>query len=294
MKNAPSPDPISDAVSAAERAVSRTLRELGSTIREVAGQQNEKAAAELNRHFTRMRCFENDREWCDALLDSACQFCRRAAFFSIRKGQLWYQGSRGMSAAAAPEPVELANASAFANAVSKRAVTRASRTAGDLSNAIAAFTGESEESRADLVPVSLTDRVPGVLYTEGAGNVAALEMIASFAALSLECHLLLEEGAAGRRARVRTAASSTPRDAAAQRFARVAVARIVLDEFDALRRGRLERSIYSKCALSIDAAREAYSREHPGVPDYMHEEIVRTLANNQPELLGANYPLARS
>src|SRR5437764_15468902 len=109
MKNAPSPDPISDAVSVAERAVSRTLRELGSTIREVAGQQNEKAAAELNRHFTRMRRFENDREWCDALLDSACQFCRRTAFFSIRTGQLWYQASRGISAGTTPEPVEIAN-----------------------------------------------------------------------------------------------------------------------------------------------------------------------------------------
>jgi hypothetical protein len=297
------PGTISDALAVAERAardrivqaVTDTFRDFQSTVRQLAPAENERWSAKLNDHLTRMRAAENDRGWCDALLYAVSQFCRRSAFFAIRRDQLWFQGSRGIAAETDPPPVDIVAAPAFANAVSRSSVTRAGRTAQDLSTPIAALTGERDEASVDLIPIALPDRVAGVLYTEGAANLDALELIANFAACSLECRLLLEQGAAGRRFRVRTSTGpASPRNAAARRFARVAVAGIVLHEFDAVRRGRLERSIYSSCAASIDAARGKYRENYAGLPDYLHQEIVRTLASNQPELLGTNYPHARS
>jgi len=303
MKQRTSQDPISEALAAAEDAardriaqvITDTFRDFQSTVRQLAPAENERTSAKLNEHFTRMRTSDNDRDWCEALLDAAIVFCPRAAFFAIPKDQLCYQGSRGITAETAPPPVDIAAAPAFANAVSKRTAVRAARTADDLSKPVASFVAERNEASVDLIPIALPHRVAGVLYTEGASNLAAVELIANFAACSLECRLLLEQGAVSRRFRVRGAASpAAPKDAAARRFARVAVANIVLHEFDAVRRGRLEGSIYSSCAESIDAARAKYSEQHRGLPDYLHQEIVRTLANNQPELLGTNYPSPRS
>jgi hypothetical protein len=303
MKQRTAPDTISEALAVAERAasdrivqaVSDTFRDFQSAVRQLAPAENARMSAKLNGHFARMRAADNDRGWCDALLDGVSLFCRGSAFFAVRKDKLWFQGSRGITAETDPPPVDLAAAPAFANAVSRRSVTRAGRTAQDLSGAIAALTGERDEASVDLIPLVLPDRVAGVLYTDGASNLAALELIANFAACSLECRLLLEQGAAGRRFRVRTTnGPGSPRDAAARRFARVAVAGIVLHEFDALRRGRVEHTIYSNCAASIDAARDNYRENYAGFPDYLHQEIVRTLASNQPELLGTNYPPARS
>jgi len=297
------PDTISEALAVAERAardriaqaVSDSFRDFQSSVRQLAPAENARTSAKLNEQFTRMRAAENDRGWCDALLDAVSLFSRRSAFFAIRKDQLWFQGSRGITGENNPPPVDIADAPAFANAVSRRGIIRAGRTAQDLSTPIAAVTGERDEASVDLLPIALPDRVAGVLYTEGAANLAALALIANFAACSLECRLLLEQGAAGRRFRVRTSTGpASPRDAAARRFARVAVAGIVLHEFDAVRRGRIESSIYTNCAASIDTARGKYRENYAGLPDYLHQEIVRTLAGNQPELLGTNYPHARS
>ena len=67
--------------------MSRTLRELGSTIREVAGQQNEKAAAELNRHFTRMRRFESPEEFLVSL--RSAEILRRPKSLAYLQGLKW-------------------------------------------------------------------------------------------------------------------------------------------------------------------------------------------------------------
>jgi hypothetical protein len=295
-------DALAAAISMAEQAArdriasaaSVAIRELQSTLRQFSLAEYDNTSSQLNAHFGRMRAFENDLDWCDALLDASTLFSRRSAFFSIRKDQLWYQGSRGITAESTPPPVDISAAAAFANAVSRRAAIRAARSATDLSSTIADFAGVSDDSGAELTPLLLPDRVPGVLYTEGASSLGALELIAALAAATLENHLALEEAAPGRHLRVRASAGSTaPRDAAARRFARVAVAGIVLHEFEALQRGRLQRSIYSMCAPSIDAARRQYRSDHSGLPDYLHQEIVGTLANNQPDLLGANYPHPR-
>jgi hypothetical protein len=81
---------------------------------------------------------------------------------------------------------------------------------------------------------------------------------------------------------------------AAQRFARVQVAEMRLTNPDAVRSGRTARNLYLALQPQIDAAREKFGEKHitlsPSMVDYLHLELVRSLADDDPSLLGSDYP----
>lgn len=83
----------------------------------------------------------------------------------------------------------------------------------------------------------------------------------------------------------------------AQRFARVKVAEIQLYDATAVKRGRAARDLYGTLKPQIDAAREAFRERFlmagQQVADYLHTELLRTLANDDAELLGPSYPGAQ-
>ncbi len=80
----------------------------------------------------------------------------------------------------------------------------------------------------------------------------------------------------------------------AQRMARVRTAEMRLYQNDALHRGSGSGSIYSMLKPQIDAARSEYLERYislsPTMVDYLHLEIVRTLARGDERLLGPDYP----
>jgi hypothetical protein len=80
----------------------------------------------------------------------------------------------------------------------------------------------------------------------------------------------------------------------AQRFARVQVAEIRLFKSSAVKQGRHERSLFPLLRDDIERGREAFKKRFldacPSMVDYFHLELVRTLANDNPELLGVEYP----
>lgn len=81
---------------------------------------------------------------------------------------------------------------------------------------------------------------------------------------------------------------------AAQRFARVQVAEMRLTSPDAVRSGRAARNLYLALQPQIDTAREKFREKHitmsPSMVDYLHLELVRSLADDDPSLFGSNYP----
>lgn len=80
---------------------------------------------------------------------------------------------------------------------------------------------------------------------------------------------------------------------AAQRFARVQVAEMRLGKPDALRSGWETGNIYTPLQAQIDAAREKFREQHMNAPtmvDYLHLEMVRSLADDDAILLGPSYP----
>jgi hypothetical protein len=80
----------------------------------------------------------------------------------------------------------------------------------------------------------------------------------------------------------------------AQRFARVRAAEILLYKSQAVRDGRAQKKLYSELKEEIDSARAAFERDYlrasDSMPDYLHSELLRTLANEEVSLLGEEYP----
>ncbi|MBS1872854.1 MAG: hypothetical protein JSU00_06545 [Acidobacteria bacterium] len=272
----------------------------------------------LNECFMRMRRFESDRHWCDAMLDAASAMCRRCAFFSVRGADLCIQGARGLDAKAAFPPAEIpySAAPAFDRVIATAKSFQAARCAAELSAPIANMFGAEGEGRALLAPIITEERVPGVLYAEDTVDPSAIELIAALAGAILEKHLKLFEpvrstSGATRAVSVRKddepapppdpartleiAAPAPPRaedpaQLAAERFARVEVARLLLANPPAISRGRRDRNLYATLRPAIDALRSAYHVRFHGVRDSLHLELVRTLALGDASLLGREYP----
>ncbi|MBZ5601470.1 MAG: hypothetical protein LAO79_04110 [Acidobacteriia bacterium] len=81
-----------------------------------------------------------------------------------------------------------------------------------------------------------------------------------------------------------------PQDVSAQRFARVKIAEIQLYQAAAVKNGRASRDLYGSLRTEIDTARAAFREKFNGTADYLHEELVRVLANGDAALLGPGYP----
>lgn len=80
----------------------------------------------------------------------------------------------------------------------------------------------------------------------------------------------------------------------AQRFARVRVAQWRLRDGPAVRSGRVRGDLYGGMEGQIEEARQSFRDEFfaecPTMVDYLHLEMVHTLANDDAELLGKDYP----
>jgi hypothetical protein len=80
----------------------------------------------------------------------------------------------------------------------------------------------------------------------------------------------------------------------AQRKARTQVAEIILFHADALRSGRRNRDLYQALQPEIDTRRDVFRRQcvenSPGMVDYLHLELLKTLANDDVQSLGVDYP----
>ncbi|HEY1756199.1 MAG TPA: hypothetical protein VGG72_12435 [Bryobacteraceae bacterium] len=80
----------------------------------------------------------------------------------------------------------------------------------------------------------------------------------------------------------------------ARRYARVKVAEMQLYAADRVSAGRAARRLYLTLRPEIDGARTGFTEEFltsaRGIPDYLHEELVRVLAQEDATLLGPDYP----
>jgi hypothetical protein len=80
----------------------------------------------------------------------------------------------------------------------------------------------------------------------------------------------------------------------ARRFARLLISEIALYNPSQVDEGRRHRDLYQRLKSSIDRSRQAYERRFAhtaaGRFSFFQEELVRTLAANDPSLLGSGYP----
>ena len=247
--------------------------------------------ANLNHAARRLR--SSGSQWGQVLVGSSAAFCERAALFTLPGGSSLHleQSSRGELV----EDVPLEAAPAFRTAVETKDTVVAVRTRGEMSAAIAACFGEAAGGKFHLFPVSANERVIALLYAEGPGRLLtdALELLVTLAGAVLESRV---EKASDGLVNIAAPAGSAEGDLhlKAQRFARVQVAEIRLYQDQHVKNGRAGRDLYASLKAEIDSAREAFRRVFmdgsESMPDYLHKELVHTLAHDDVELLGPSYP----
>lgn len=246
--------------------------------------------ASLNRAARRLH--SSGSEWVQVLVEAGAAFCEHAALFTLQTGSLHLEKS---SCGAVLEDVPLEAAPAFRTAVETKDTVIAVRTRGEMSAPIAASFGEAADSKFHLFPVLTGGRVAALLYAEGRGRLQpdALELLATVAGAVLESRA---QKAADGLANIAATLEAGERELhlKAQRFARVQVAEMRLYQDQHVRNGRAGRDLYASLKMQIDSAREGYRREFmdgcDDMPDYLHQELVHTLAHGDVELLGPEYP----
>lgn len=245
----------------------------------------------MNHAARRLR--SSGSQWGHVLIESSAAFCEHTALFTLPGGSSLHleRSSRGEVL----EDVPLDAAPAFRTAVETKDTVVAVRTRGEMSAPIAARFGEAADSKFHLFPVSDNERVIALLYADGSGRLQtdALELLATLAGGVLESRV---EKAADGLVNIAAPVDLGERDLQlkAQRFARVQVAEIRLYQDQHVKNGRAGRDLYASLKTEIDSARDAFRRVFmegaEPMPDYLHKELVHTLAHDDVELLGPTYP----
>jgi hypothetical protein len=246
--------------------------------------------AHLNRAARRLRSSASD--WAQMLVEAGAAFCERAALFTLSGGALHLEAS---SRGDVLEDVPLDAAPAFRSAVESKDTVIAVRTRGEMSAPIAACFGEAADSKFHLFPVLTGGQIAALLYAEGRERLQpdALELLATVAGVVLESRA---QKAADALVNIAAPLDSSESELhlKAQRFARVQVAEMRLYEDQHVKNGRAERDLYASLKTQIDSAREGFRRafmdSSESMTDYLHQELVHTLAHGDVELLGPEYP----
>ena len=80
----------------------------------------------------------------------------------------------------------------------------------------------------------------------------------------------------------------------AKRFAKLLVDEIKLYNQAKVSEGRQHRDLYDRLHDDIEKSRASYDKRYGSTPakdgDYFNQELIRILADNDPSLLGGNFP----
>jgi hypothetical protein len=257
-------------------------------------------AGQLNQAVRRIRQASTREELGETVADTACSFAAGAAWFRIEDG------------AARSEKLELtvplAVAPALKGAVETSEPVIALASASEVSQQLVERFSHTSESRASVYPIVAGNKPAALLYTwsstRAAAQHSALELLAQCASAAWQA---LEPPPPPPIPLVSIAAVAKPTNPweslslqdqqihlRAQRYSRVQVAEMRLRNAAAVQSGRLRRNLYNSLRDPIDAARNAFRKEFfakcPSMVDYLHLELTRTLANDDADLLGKEYP----
>jgi hypothetical protein len=280
-----------------ERLAALSAGVVQAVAESLAGARRE-LASKLNQAVRRLRASETEEQWGKAMVDATQGFSDRAALFFLRDGSLELAASRNIPDVKRLPATPLDSAPAFRSAAQSKDTVVALRTRSEMSEPIARWAGEDSARKFCLFPISVKDRVVALLYadaTERNIETDGLELLATLAGAVSESR--------GFAARSRPTLVNIHQDQGqedqdlhlkAQRFARNQVAEIRLYKSENVKNGRAAGTLYTSLKAEIDSAREAFGREFlstPGkMPDYLHLELVRTLSNDDVQLLGPDYP----
>lgn len=312
-----SPAPISPLRQMLEGQLSQLSSEVERLFDEARGRARRELADQLNLAVRRIRQSHSVEELAETLADAAISFATGAAILRIADDAAHGEAIRGVAAeeTAAFTSLEIPLAPALATAVESRDPVIAVTTAAEVSERLVSLASHSPDGRAYIYPLVVRDRVPALLYCWGSAQGAALEMLAQVAAGVGESLTAPEPPKVEPVPLVTIAPAPEPTPAAApasasawdalspedqaihlraQRFARVEVAEMRLNDAAAVQSGRTQRNIYGSLRSRIDAVRASFRQKFfapcSNMVDYIHVELVRSLAHDDADLLGKDYP----
>lgn len=259
-------------------------------------------AEQLNQAVRRLRIAADPDELCGTLENAATLFAHGTLLLRVESDIARHDSIQ----------VPLASAPALAATVESREPHTAAAIASEIGPELKDFLEPSAATRVSIFPIESGERVRALLCCWDNPQSAALELLAQFAGMvwsEPEPEPETEPEPTPPSELVTIAPAPAPKSAAtweslpvaeqqihlrAQRFARVQVAEMRLYDADAVQRGRSHFDLYGELRDRIDAARQSFHEQFfagcPSMVDYLHLELLRTLANDDPDFFGKDYP----
>lgn len=301
-----------------ENRISQLSSEVETLFAEARDRSRRESADQLNQAVRRIRLSDDVEELGGTLLDAAGAFSTVAALFHVDADTVKGRRIRGVPEETAEAfqsfEIPLASAAALTGAVESKDPVIAATTAAEVSAEMVNLAAHQPGGRVSIFPVVVRDSVPALVYAWGAVQGSAIELLTQVAAgvwseLSrppapqlLQIAPMVQGVPVATEAPAASEKSTwdelSPEDQQthfrAQRVARVQVAEMRLNHGDAVQAGRTRGNLYEVLRKPIETARETFRQTYfsacPSMVDYLHLELVRTLANDDPELLGKEYP----
>jgi len=281
-----------------ERLAALSAGVVQAVAESLAGARRE-LTSKLNQAVRRLRASESEEQWSKAIVDATQGFSDRAALFFLRDSSLQLAAVRNIAGGDQRLATPLDSAPAFRSAAQSKDTVVALRTKSEMSEPIVRLAGEDAARKFYVFPIAAKERVVALLYADAAEHIVetnGLEILATMAGAVIESRSF---GTQGRPTLVSIGVPAIKLEEQdlhlkAQRFARNQVAEIRLYKSENVKNGRAGSNLYTSLKAEIDSAREAFRRDFlsgPGtMADYLHLELVRTLANDDVQLLGPDYP----
>jgi len=312
-----------------EQAEAAFARALSEERARAVDDSSRRLSESLNQSLRRIRQTSAEHETLQLLLEDSTADCsvvllieNNQARVAAWRGVTLREEDREEDEA---RPIDLTDAAALASCVESRDPMVAVIAPGEISSLLASALAGEGNARVYLFPVTVRQNTIAVVMACGNVIPAPIELLCEAAGMKLEALQALEAvpitaplaaKAAPPEHLVQIAAPASPTAPAsraeepptwsalspdeqalhlrAQRFARVRVAQIRISESLELREGTQAANIYGLLRQSIDAARDEYQRSYksqsPTMVDYLHLEIVRSLAHDDAGLMGLDYP----
>jgi hypothetical protein len=283
-----------------ENRLSQLAAETETLFADARERARRELADQLNQAVRRLLQSTATGELASTLAAAAAPFASTVLVFRIE----------GDLARSSKIDVPLASAAAFSGAIQTRDPVIAAATPAEVSAALIDLLGHTAEDRAYLFPLVAAGAVPALLYACGAVHGPALELLTQVASAAWTPLLPAPAPAIG-------LVSIAPLPAAppapepispwdrlssaeqqihlrAQRWARVRVAEMRLHQGAVVQAARAGKNLYEALREPIDGAREEFRQTFfapcSSMVDYLHLELLRTLAHDDADLLGKDYP----
>jgi hypothetical protein len=283
-----------------EDRIGRLSDDLDVLFAESRDRARREHAEQLNQAIRRLRIATDSDELCATLENAAASFTEGALLLRVECGIARHDRVQ----------VLLSGAAALSAAAASREPQTAAAIASEIGPELMDFLEDPTGSRVSVFPVDAGDEVRALLCCWGNPQSAALELLAQFAGAVWPISepepptmppsdlVTIAPASVPPPEPAGTWESMPPAEQQihlrAQRFARVQVAEMRLYDADAVQRGRTHGDVYGALRDRIDGAREAFHEQFfiacPSMVDYLHLELLRTLANDDPNLLGKDYP----